>query len=568
MLNRRALSPRRCAARHSGMVDCPCWSAPAAGGKCYPSVALGRGQKSVYRTPARDRPIGVSLFCRRPVGGRSGGAAGKPPGPVAALHPLHAGTGQVRISQIGAAQVRVTPGSHLSDRHRGTALPRGARIAAPVAAAIIRGPPCRADRGEPPGAGVRVDGAMEPLDTLAPLAPLVMREDRHGRVSTLMVTQLPGTRSSASPSLAARYCDRIVHGAHRIKWNKIRCASCMLSVPAGIQPSGGASAPGPTNASLPRVAKRSVIEVLAARQRATVSLHGGSGGTPSRRHDLSNDHIHGTTIEMIESIRPDQARNRDSPFWTNPPRRLLRRRRTNVLQPIRGRLCAHEYARRPTPTDLLFFLAIIYFSGWWYRNEYFYRFGVPRSSPITNDYTLFVHAFSVIGRLPHLDIQRVYKWVFIGVFILLVLFVLYRLSYMMFFAKHPRWIAHYRRIGNSVLKMSVWAFLFYSAFFVSKGAGHYEAYLQLTDSNPKTVEVLFRTGISDNLSLIQNAEIRRLVDQIQKHPIEVKIGLLWRDQYDTYLIVYNWAGKGNNEAPKVLRIDNDYIVGVYSDAGS
>ena len=63
------------------------------------------------------------------------------------------------------------------------------------------------------------DFALEPLDGLARLALLEMLEDRHGRASTLMVSQLPVSswhEVIGEPTIADAICDRIVHGAHRI----------------------------------------------------------------------------------------------------------------------------------------------------------------------------------------------------------------------------------------------------------------------------------------------------------------------------------------------------------------
>jgi DNA replication protein DnaC len=63
------------------------------------------------------------------------------------------------------------------------------------------------------------DFALEPLDALARLALLEMLEDRHGRASTLMVSQLPVSswhEVIGEPTIADAICDRLVHGAHRI----------------------------------------------------------------------------------------------------------------------------------------------------------------------------------------------------------------------------------------------------------------------------------------------------------------------------------------------------------------
>ena len=63
------------------------------------------------------------------------------------------------------------------------------------------------------------DFALEPLDALARLALLEMLEDRHGRASTLVVSQLPVSswhEVIGEPTIADAICDRLVHGAHRI----------------------------------------------------------------------------------------------------------------------------------------------------------------------------------------------------------------------------------------------------------------------------------------------------------------------------------------------------------------
>ena len=63
------------------------------------------------------------------------------------------------------------------------------------------------------------DFALEPLDARARLALLEILEDRHGRASTLMVSQLPVSswhEVIGEPTIADAICDRLAHGAHRI----------------------------------------------------------------------------------------------------------------------------------------------------------------------------------------------------------------------------------------------------------------------------------------------------------------------------------------------------------------
>ena len=134
------------------------------------------------------------------------------------------------------------------------------------------------------------DFALEPLDALARLALVEMLEERHGRASTLMVSQLPVSswhEVIGEPTIADAICDRIVHGAHRINLEEIRCASCMPSVPTGIQPSGWASAPSgaPTAAGalLPRAALRGCHHEFAA----------AAACAPSRRRSRHSAPLHG-----------------------------------------------------------------------------------------------------------------------------------------------------------------------------------------------------------------------------------------------------------------------------------
>lgn len=63
------------------------------------------------------------------------------------------------------------------------------------------------------------DFGLEHLDALARMALLEILEDRHGRASTMMVSQLPVSawhELIGEPTIADAICDRIVHAAQRI----------------------------------------------------------------------------------------------------------------------------------------------------------------------------------------------------------------------------------------------------------------------------------------------------------------------------------------------------------------
>lgn len=64
------------------------------------------------------------------------------------------------------------------------------------------------------------DLALEPLDAASRIALLDILEDRHGRASTLVASQLPVAKwyeLIGEPTVADAICDRIVHTAERIE---------------------------------------------------------------------------------------------------------------------------------------------------------------------------------------------------------------------------------------------------------------------------------------------------------------------------------------------------------------
>ncbi len=64
------------------------------------------------------------------------------------------------------------------------------------------------------------DFGIEPLDTQSRLSLLEILEDRHGRRSSVFVSQLPVANWHeviGDPTIADAICDRIIHNAHRIE---------------------------------------------------------------------------------------------------------------------------------------------------------------------------------------------------------------------------------------------------------------------------------------------------------------------------------------------------------------
>ncbi len=64
------------------------------------------------------------------------------------------------------------------------------------------------------------DFGIEPLDANSRLSLLEILEDRHGRRSSVFVSQLPVTNwyeIVGDPTIADAICDRIIHNAHRIE---------------------------------------------------------------------------------------------------------------------------------------------------------------------------------------------------------------------------------------------------------------------------------------------------------------------------------------------------------------
>jgi DNA replication protein DnaC len=64
------------------------------------------------------------------------------------------------------------------------------------------------------------DFGLEPLDAKSRLSLLEILEDRHGRRSSIFVSQLPVSdwhEIIGDPTIADAICDRIIHNAHRIE---------------------------------------------------------------------------------------------------------------------------------------------------------------------------------------------------------------------------------------------------------------------------------------------------------------------------------------------------------------
>jgi len=64
------------------------------------------------------------------------------------------------------------------------------------------------------------DFGLESLDSQNRLTLLEILEDRHGRKSSVFVSQLPISRWHeviGDPTIADAICDRIIHSAHRIE---------------------------------------------------------------------------------------------------------------------------------------------------------------------------------------------------------------------------------------------------------------------------------------------------------------------------------------------------------------
>jgi DNA replication protein DnaC len=64
------------------------------------------------------------------------------------------------------------------------------------------------------------DFGLQQLDTLSRLALLEILEDRHGRKSTIIISQLPVSKWHeviGDPTIADAICDRIIHNAFRIE---------------------------------------------------------------------------------------------------------------------------------------------------------------------------------------------------------------------------------------------------------------------------------------------------------------------------------------------------------------
>ena len=231
-----------------------------------------------------------------------------------------------------------------------------------------------------------------------------------------------------------------------------------------------------------------------------------------------------------------------------------------------------------------------YFSGWWYRNEYFHILGIPHSSMATSNYTIFVHSFSVITKLPKiaLDVYYIEK-------ILIIFFVFGPIGFLIKYTERLllliirllwRWKSIVERpslwstaitlsnrnsgglVRRRVLFSWMAAAMVFFLFVVSKGAGRVAATEVIT--NPmrelSTVQLIldsrFWTDYSDAEENTVLGELARWLS-----PIEVnEVGLIWRDEIETIVMTYErYDPKGgfNQGDSMIFRISNDRVVSVY-----
>ena len=180
-------------------------------------------------------------------------------------------------------------------------------------------------------------------------------------------------------------------------------------------------------------------------------------------------------------------------------------------------------------TALPLIAAAAYFSGWWYRNEYFSEFGVHRSTFVAADYTVFIHSFSVITLLPEV-LWPLRARSLVPTAAMTVLFGLMMIG--------PTFGRFYNRIVR-VLRVFSWPILVWTLFVISQDAGVAEAERQLA-TDARVAEVLLDPTLESDLSTAFGDKetsfswrYQQINAQLQAASAADMLGLLWRDHHET-----------------------------------
>lgn len=269
---------------------------------------------------------------------------------------------------------------------------------------------------------------------------------------------------------------------------------------------------------------------------------------------------------------------------------------------------------------------VFYFSGWWYRNEYFYTFGIPRSSFTAADYTVFVHAFSVVWQIPHIVTDYKYfrllvpslaytAWLLLGsslvygrplpirvrlqpqylvfCFSAIVLFVVLHIlriadppsdpilgrlratffriphlsitvgiTYFTLLIFESLQDAFRRSTRFFTLKFASWALVFFGVFNVSVLAGQKDA-SRFFDGHDRTVVVMLSESFWEGVSKSPRRPFTDPFQRLQRDSKDGRVALVWKDQHET---VFIWYGE-STENSRVFRISNDHIVGTCYELG-
>ena len=199
-------------------------------------------------------------------------------------------------------------------------------------------------------------------------------------------------------------------------------------------------------------------------------------------------------------------------------------------------------------------LAVLaYFSGWWYRNQYFSVFGVNRSASQAPDYTIFIHAFSVIAQIPSVIAdQRYLDDLIIPIFVLLLFGLLFpQLSNGIIQIIREQFHSTSRVVLSLVYWITLGTMVVFVIFLLSSAVGSKEARDILESDSGRRVELIFG---DDAYNLRDNHHFLRLNES-------AKVVLIWRDDDETIVIDF----KDDYTPLDVYRIDNDYVVGIVYD---
>ena len=218
---------------------------------------------------------------------------------------------------------------------------------------------------------------------------------------------------------------------------------------------------------------------------------------------------------------------------------------------------------RVEPYEIPLLAIATYFAGWWFRNSYFDVFGINKSSFNVPDYTVFVHAFSIVYELLEMIWDRDYEYMKRMLLPLLFLILILALPVVARRLKQrDQTRADILRISSKALQVSrsslyrliLWVILFFFIFYVAHETGRRLANEVLYDSRP--IEILLHRDVQDGVDNRTKTWFNTLVTSSRAK----SAGLIWRNSRETIVLISE-----DSNPREVIRIDNKYIMGIVYD---